>query len=70
MSAGINAAKAAYRSLAQRSKVSAGASKCTQTGQCFIAGTLVLTKTGLKPIEEIEVGDEVLAYDEETDPFQ
>ena len=35
--------------------------------QCFIGGTLVATEDGLKPIEEIEVGDKVLAYDEETD---
>ena len=34
--------------------------------QCFIGGTLVATEDGLKPIEEIEVGDKVLAYDEET----
>lgn len=34
--------------------------------QCFIGGTLVVTEDGLKPIEEIEVGDKVLAYDEET----
>lgn len=66
VSAGINAAKSAYRSLAQRSKVSAGTGECQTPGQCFIAGTLVLTATGLKKIEEIEVGDEVLAYDEET----
>ncbi len=66
VSAGINAAKSAYRSLAQRSKVSAGTGECQTPGQCFIAGTLVLTAAGLKPIEEIEVGDEVLAYDEET----
>ena len=35
-------------------------------GNCFIAGTLVATADGLKPIEDIEVGDEVLAYDPET----
>ena len=34
--------------------------------QCFKEGTLVATEDGLKPIEEIEVGDKVLAYDEET----
>ena len=33
---------------------------------CFIAGTLVLTAAGYKPIEEIQIGDLVLAYDEET----
>ena len=35
-------------------------------GNCFIAGTLVATTDGMKPIEDIEVGDEVLAYDPET----
>lgn len=36
------------------------------TSQCFIAGTLVLTEDGEKPIEEIEVGDYVYASDPET----
>ena len=35
-------------------------------GDCFKAGTQVRTKEGYKNIEDIEVGDEVLAYDEET----
>ena len=35
-------------------------------GHCFIAGTLVKTEEGYKAIEEIEVGDKVLAYDETT----
>ena len=81
VSAGINAAKAAYRNLknlrsaGKSSEIvksgtsvreSAGTGKCTQTGQCFIAGTLVLTTEELKSIEEIQVGDEALAYEEET----
>ncbi|MDO7908785.1 RHS repeat-associated core domain-containing protein [Paenibacillus sp. JX-17] len=33
---------------------------------CFVAGTLVETDHGSKPIEEIQVGDKVLAQDEET----
>ena len=33
---------------------------------CFIAGTLVETEEGLRPIEEVEVGDFVLSRDEET----
>ena len=37
-----------------------------RTGNCFIAGTLVHTRQGVKPIEDISVGDQVLAYDEET----
>jgi len=34
------------------------------SGACFIAGTLVQAENGEKPIEEIEVGDYVWAYDE------
>ena len=33
---------------------------------CFVAGTLVETETGLRPIEEIEVGDKVWARNTET----
>ncbi len=33
---------------------------------CFVAGTPVLTKEGLKPIEEIKEGDKVLSYNEQT----
>jgi hypothetical protein len=33
---------------------------------CFVAGTPVWTKDGIKPIEEITVGDEVLSYNETT----
>src|SRR3982750_2036229 len=29
-------------------------------GECFVAGTLVQTKHGLKPIEKTEIGEEVL----------
>ncbi len=34
--------------------------------QCFIAGTLVVTKSGLVPIEDIKPGDMVWATDEKT----
>ena len=34
--------------------------------RCFAAGTLVLTEDGERPIEEIEVGDRVWAWNEET----
>lgn len=37
---------------------------CPRT--CFVAGTLVHTKTGMVPIEDIQVGDEVLATNPET----
>ena len=38
----------------------------TTTMKCFVAGTLVLTIDGLKKIEDIEVGDRVLAADTDT----
>ena len=41
---------------------SEGAGSCTS----FVQGTQVLTKDGSKNIEEIKVGDEVWAFDEET----
>jgi hypothetical protein len=33
---------------------------------CFVAGTLVHTKDGLKKIEDVKEGDEVLSYNEQT----
>ena len=44
----------------------AASGRCTSPGQCFIAGTLILTSLGNKKIEDIEIGDEVWAFDEET----
>ena len=35
-------------------------------GQCFVEGTPVLTKDGLKPIEDIAVGELVASFDTET----
>ena len=35
-------------------------------GICFVAGTLVQTEDGNRPIEEIKTGDQVWAWDEET----
>jgi len=34
-------------------------------GGCFVAGTLVATEIGLRPIEEISAGEKVYAYDRE-----
>jgi Holliday junction resolvase-like predicted endonuclease len=39
---------------------------CPITGRCFAAGTLVATATGLVPIESVEVGDHVYAFDDAT----
>lgn len=47
VSASVNAVKSACRSMAKKAKIGskkAGTSDCAQLGQCFIAGTLVLTK--------------------------
>ena len=38
----------------------------TTTMKCFVEGTLILTATGLKRIEDIKVGDRVLSADTET----
>lgn len=38
----------------------------TMGGGCFVAGTLILTPSGLIPIESIEVGDIVESFDSET----
>ena len=37
---------------------------------CFVAGTLVMTKQGLKAIEEIQVGDQVLSYNDNLEIFE
>ena len=43
-----------------------GSAKDFGTSYCFVAGTLVTTEDGQKPIEEIQVGDRVLSKDEVT----
>lgn len=43
-----------------------GSAKDFGTSYCFVAGTLVTTEDGHKPIEEIQVGDKVLSEDELT----
>ncbi len=39
---------------------------CAKPGQCFVAGTLVMAVEGYKKIEEIELGDKVWSWCEET----
>ncbi|MFC1588575.1 polymorphic toxin-type HINT domain-containing protein, partial [Planctomycetota bacterium] len=34
--------------------------------KCFVAGTLIATEDGYKPIEEIEIGDRVISFNEDT----
>jgi RHS repeat-associated protein len=41
-----------------------------KVGCCFVAGTQIHTIDGLKPIEEIKVGDMVLSYDENTKTYE
>ena len=55
-----------YTSLMVAANVAAIAVNIAGPKQCFKEGTLVETEAGLKPIEKIEVGDRVLAYDEAT----
>jgi RHS repeat-associated protein len=42
------------------------AMRSANPAQCFVAGTMVETSGGLKPIEQIQVGDLVVARDEAT----
>lgn len=37
--------------------------------ECFTAGTKITTKDGFKNIENVEIGDEVLAFDEKNNSF-
>jgi Flp pilus assembly pilin Flp len=40
--------------------------QCGKDGTCFVAGTLVLTPSGYRKIEDIRVGDEVLSVAEDS----
>src|SRR5690606_2692504 len=40
------------------------------SGPCFVAGTLVLTEDGEKPIEEIREGNRVWSYNHETGAWE
>ncbi len=44
----------------------AASNRCVARKGCFVAGTLILTSMGNKLIEDINIGDEVWAYDENT----
>ena len=69
INSGVNAVKAGVRGIKNAKlagSAQTGSQPCSTVGECFIAGTFVETEHGLKPIEEVEVGEKVLAYDEET----
>ena len=69
VSAGVNALKTVARTTYNAKlpgSSQTGGQACSTVNQCFKEGTLVETEEGLKPIEEITVGDKVLAYDEAT----
>jgi hypothetical protein len=53
-----------YRDIIQAAKQQTQTQTPTPTGACFVAGTLVHTKEGLVPIEQIKVGDYVLSKHE------
>ena len=56
--------------VADAAKSGKGTAKSAKKSRgCFVAGTLVATEQGLVPIEEIEVGDRVWAWDEETERY-
>ena len=60
-----NAAEALISSFAV-SAASVAIGNAINALKCFKEGTPVVTEEGLKPIEEVKVGDKVLAYDEAT----
>jgi RHS repeat-associated protein len=63
------AARAAVEGVQAAAKAAGNAgdaAKAATKGCCFVAGTLVETEAGLKPIEEIKIGDKVLARNVET----
>jgi RHS repeat-associated protein len=59
---------AAFRELARSSPRRAGFPR--KKPGCFIAGTLIATETGLKPIEEIKEGEMVWSFNEATGEVQ
>jgi len=58
-----NAKKSAGGSVSQNNKGGGGGGG-GRGGGCFIAGTLISTANGFKNIEDIQVGDIVLSYNE------
>ncbi|QAT81659.1 hypothetical protein EJ065_0044 [Corallococcus coralloides] len=61
----LAAAKAAAATSETVAAVTSTVKEATRGG-CFVAGTMVLTAQGMRPIEEVTVGDQVWAWDENT----
>ncbi|NOK18595.1 TreTu family toxin [Corallococcus carmarthensis] len=64
VASGMRAANAAAKPESMRTLTDA--ELASVKGGCFVAGTVVLTLEGPRPIESVAVGDQVWAWDEET----
>ncbi|NNB95306.1 hypothetical protein HJC10_13805 [Corallococcus exiguus] len=64
VASGMRAANAASK--AESVRTLTDAELASVRGGCFVAGTVVLTSEGPRPIESVAVGDQVWAWDEET----
>ncbi|MGH1350108.1 MAG: polymorphic toxin-type HINT domain-containing protein [Methyloligellaceae bacterium] len=54
------------RDVSHNSHDNKGGPNANDLSKCFVAGTLIWTSKGMKPIEEIKVGDLVVSRDEHT----
>ena len=64
--AAIGSARGLYKLMGSDGVGCKAVTGITGEPHCFVAGTLVSTEDGQKAIEEVETGDKVWAYDEET----
>ena len=64
--AAINSGRGLYKLMGSDGVGCKAVTGITGEPHCFVAGTLVSTEDGQKAIEEVETGDRVWAYDEET----
>jgi hypothetical protein len=62
--AGVFGLKGVIKGFSKVDDIVDGVADVARRTCCFVAGTLVMTEAGLRPIEEIEVGDRVLSRDE------
>ena len=66
MTAAANTSRRVARSALQQARKVFQRKRDAIPRKCFVAGTLVTTLSGLVPIEDIQIGDQVLARSEET----